>query len=120
MYFSFLLYYPLVHWSCDHLFMTYIVFIYIYIYDDDDDICFFTYFSMRCFFSLFIHMFLYVCNLYLCFTLRCLDEFCLTGFKKTGCENLPCHELSFCKVFQKFVLGLNFLVIQQVFMSLVI
>ena len=30
MYFSFLLYYPLVHWSCDHLFMTYIVFIYIY------------------------------------------------------------------------------------------
>ena len=32
MYFSFLLYYPLVHWSCDHLFMTYIVFIYIYIY----------------------------------------------------------------------------------------
>ena len=35
MYFSFLsfwLHYPLVHRSCDHFFMTYIVFIYIYIY----------------------------------------------------------------------------------------
>lgn len=37
MYFSFLpfqLHYPLVHWSCDHLFMTYIVFMFIYICDD--------------------------------------------------------------------------------------
>ena len=39
---------------------------------------FFTYLSMCCFFSLFIHMFLYVCNLYFYFTLRCLDEFCLS------------------------------------------
>ena len=31
---SFQLHYPLVHRSCDHLFMTYIVFIFIYIYDD--------------------------------------------------------------------------------------
>ena len=45
-----------VYWSCDHL--TYIVLIfglYIYIYID---ICYFTYSSMYCFFSLFIHMFL--------------------------------------------------------------
>ena len=75
---------------------------------------------MCCLFSLFIHMFLYVRNLYFYFTLRCVDEFCLTCFKKTGCENLSCHELSSCKVFQEFVLGLDFLVIQQVFMSLVI
>ena len=47
------------------------------------------------------------------FTLRCFDEFCLKCFRKTGCENLPCHELSSCKVFQEFVLGLDFLVIQQ-------
>ena len=45
-----------VYWSCDHL--TYVVLIfglYIYIYID---ICHFTYPSMYCFFSLFIHMFL--------------------------------------------------------------
>ena len=67
----------------------------------------FTYLSMCCFFSLFIHMFLYVCNLYFCFTLRCLDEFCLKCFRKTGYENLSCHELSPCKVFQEFVLRLD-------------
>ena len=71
---------------------------------------FFTYLSMCCFFSLFIHMFLYVCNFYFCFTLRCLDKFCLKYFRKTGYENLPCHELFSCKVFQEFVLGLDFLV----------
>ena len=88
--------------------LTYIVLIfwYIYIYDDDDDVCFFTYLSMCCFFSLFIHMFLYVCNLYFCFTLRYLDEFWLKCFRKTGCENLLCYKLSSCKVFQEFVLML--------------
>ena len=69
---------------------------------------FFTYLSMYCFFSLFIHMFLYVCNLYFCFTLSCLDEFCLKCFRKIDCENLSCHELSSCKVFQEFMLGLDF------------
>ena len=43
-----------VYWSCDHL--TYIVHIFgLYIYID---VCYFTYLSMYCFFSLFIHMFL--------------------------------------------------------------
>ena len=28
-------------------------------------------------------------------------------FRKTGCESLPCLELSSCKVFQEFVLGLD-------------
>ena len=28
-------------------------------------------------------------------------------FKKTGCESLPWHELSSCKVFQEFMLGLD-------------
>ena len=28
-------------------------------------------------------------------------------FRKIGCESLPCHELSSCKVFQEFVLGLD-------------
>ena len=52
-------------------------------------------------------MFLYVCNLYFCLTLRCLDEFRLKCFRKTGYENLSCHELSACKVFQEFMLGLD-------------
>ena len=69
---------------------------------------FFTYLSVCCFFSLFIHVFLYVCNLYFCFILRCLDEFYLKCFRKIGCESLSCHELSSCKVFQEFMLGLDF------------
>ena len=28
-------------------------------------------------------------------------------FRKTGCESLPCLELSSCKVFREFVLGLD-------------
>ena len=28
-------------------------------------------------------------------------------FRKTGYESLPCHELSSCKVFQEFMLGLD-------------
>ena len=28
-------------------------------------------------------------------------------FKKIGCESLTCHELSSCKVFQEFVVGIN-------------
>ena len=65
-------------------------------------------------FSLFIHMFLimYVI-LYFYFTLRCLDEFCLKCFRKIGCQNLSCHELSSYKVFQEFVLGLDFIVFNK-------
>ena len=28
-------------------------------------------------------------------------------FRKTGCESLSCHELSSCKVFQEFVIGID-------------
>ena len=84
--------------------MTYIVFIFIYIWWC---MLFFTYLSMCCFFSLFIHMFIYVCNLCFCFTLRCIDEFCSKCFKKTSCKNLSCYDLSSCKVFQEFMLGLD-------------
>ena len=27
--------------------------------------------------------------------------------RKTGCESLPCHELSSCKIFQEFVVGID-------------
>ena len=48
-----------------------------------------------------------------CFTLRCLDEFCLKYFRNTDCQNLSCHELFSCKVFQEFVLGLDFIVLNE-------
>ena len=69
---------------------------------------------MCCLFSLFIHMFLimYVI-LYFYFTLKCLDEFCLKCFRKIGCQNLSCHELSSYKIFQEFVLGLDFIVFNK-------
>ena len=50
---------------------------------------------------------------YFYFTLRCLDEFCLKCYRKTGCQDLSCHELSFCKDFQKFMLGLDFIVFNK-------
>ena len=55
-----------------------------------------------------------VCNLlYFCFTLRCRNEFCLKCFRNTCCQSISCHELSFCKVFQEFVLGLDFIVFNK-------
>ena len=41
-----------------------------------------------------------------CFTQDALMSFDKC-FKKIGCESLPCHELSSCKVFQEFMLGLD-------------
>ena len=61
------------------------------------------------FLSLYTCFFMYAI-LYFYFRLRCLDEFCLKCFRKTGCENLSCHELSSCKIFQEFVLRLDFIV----------
>ena len=103
----------LVHWSYDHLVIANIVFILdIYIWWCCYHI--FTYLFMCCFFSLFIHVFLIMyAILYFCFTLRCLDEFCLKCFRNTVCQNLSCHELSSCKVFQEFMLGLDFIVFNK-------
>ena len=64
------------------------------------------------FLSLYTCFFMYAI-LYFCFTLTCLNEFCLKCFKKTGCQNLSCYELSSCKVFQVFVLGLDFIVLNK-------
>ena len=85
----------------------YLFLIYIYIYD----VCWFSTISpyVVSFLSLYRCFFMYAI-LYFCFTLRCLDEFCLKCFRKTGCENLSCHEIFSCKVFQEFMLGLDFIV----------
>ena len=96
----------LVHWSCDHLVIANLVFIIDkYIWWG----CYYIFSLIAPYVVSFLS--LYICFLfmypifYFCFTLRCFDEFCLKCFKNTGCQNLPCHELSFCKVFQEFVLG---------------
>ena len=59
------------------------------------------------------HFYILITCPYFRFTLRCLDEFCLKCFRKIGCQNLLCHELSSCKVFQDFVLGLDFIVFNK-------
>ena len=70
--------------------------------------CFFFFLSLcTCF--LFI-----VCNLlYFYLTLKCHDEFCLKCFRNTGCQSLSWHELFSCKVFQEFVLGLDFIIFNK-------
>ena len=65
------------------------------------------------FLSLYICFLLLYVIFYFCFILRCLDEFCLKCFKKTSCQNLSYHELSSYKVFQVFVLGLDFIVFNK-------
>ena len=57
--------------------------------------------------SLYTCFFMYAIS-YFCYTLRCLNKFYLKCFRKTGCQNLSCHELSSCKVFQEFMLELDF------------
>ena len=64
-------------------------------------------------FSLYTHVSLLYAIFYFCFTLKCLDEFCLKCFRNTGCQNLSCHELFSYKVFQEFMLRLDFIVFNK-------
>ena len=89
----------------------YLFLMYIYIYDD---VCCYSPISpcVVSFLSLYTCFFMYVI-FYFCFKLRCLNKFCLKCFRKTSCQNLLCHELSSCKVFQEFVLGIDFIVFNK-------
>ena len=107
-------YFVFVHRSCDHLVIANLVSIW-YIFDEV--VITFFHLSIHVFFS-FLYLctcfLLIVCNLlYFYFTLRCHNEFCLKCFRNTSCQSLPCHELSCCKVFQEFVLGLDFIVFNK-------
>ena len=65
-------------------------------------------------FSLYAHAsYLLYTIFYFCFTLRCRDEFCLKCFRNTGFQSLSFHDLSSYKVFQEFVLGLDFIVFNK-------
>ena len=86
---------------------------YIYIFDD---VIITFHLSLHVLFLLFLYThvsYLLYAIFHFCFTLRCLDEFCLKFFRNIGCQNLSCHELSSCKVFQEFVLGLDFIVFNK-------
>ena len=83
--------------------MTYIVF-YFHIYDD---VCFSSP-NPTCvvsFLSLFTCFFMYAIFIYVSHMMHWWVLF--KCFRKTGCESLPCDELSSCKVFQEFVVGLD-------------
>ena len=83
--------------------------IYFHIYDD---VVFHLSFNVLFLFSLYTHVSLCMQSLFL-FHTKMPWWVLYKCFRKIGCENLPCHELSSYKVFQEFVLGLDFLVIQQ-------
>ena len=69
--------------SCDHFYTHYTYSLYMWMYVS------FTYPYMCCFFSFFMHMFLYLYAIYyFCFTQRCLDEFCLKCFRNISCQSL--------------------------------
>ena len=75
----------------------------------------FIYMMMYVFLYLSLHVFFFL-SLYTCFYMYAIFIFVshmmswwvlFKFFRKTSCESLLCHELSSCKVFQEFVLGLD-------------
>ena len=84
--------------------------LYLFLFYIYDDVCWYSPISpcVVSFLSLYTCFYMNAI-LYFSFTLGCLDEFCLKCFRKTGCQNLSCHELSSCKIFQEFVIGLYLL-----------
>ena len=102
MYFLFFLL-PHVYWFCDHSLI--------------DIHC--TYLLIYMMMYVFLHLSLCVISFLSWYTCFIMYAICISishmmpwwvlfkCFRKTGCESLPCHELSSCKVFQEFMLGLN-------------
>ena len=66
---------------------------------------FFTYPYMCCFFSIFIHMFLLVCNLLFLFHTKMPWWVLFKVFQKYRLLKSSYHKLSSCKVFQEFMFG---------------
>ena len=79
-----------------------------YIYDDDDDDVCFSSPTSTCvvsFLSLYTCFFMYAIFISVSHMMPWWVLF--KCFRKTSCESLPYHELSSCKVFQEFMLGLD-------------
>ena len=110
--FSFLSILDTLFLHCDSKPCTHYIYIYIYI----EVVITFFHLSLHVLFlfSLYAHAsYLLYAIFYFYFTLRCRDEVCLKCFRNTSCQCLSCHELSSCKVFQEFVIGLDFIVFNK-------
>ena len=65
-------------------------------------------------FFLYTHAFYYLYAIYyFYFTQRYLDEFCLKCFRNIGCQKSTCHKLSFCKVFLRVCVMIDFIVFNK-------
>ena len=91
-------------WSCDYFVIANLVLVDIYTFEVVITVISSISPCVVSFLYTHVSYFLYAIY-YFWFTLRCLDDFCLKCFKNIGCQSLSCHGLSFCKVFQEFVLG---------------
>ena len=110
--------YPLVHRSCDHFVMTYIVFIsHLYIWWC---MLFLTYLSMCCFISLFIHTFLYVYNPLFLFHTKMSWWVLFKVFQKDRLSKSIMSWTLFLQSFSRVCDRIRFYCIQQVIMTLVI
>ena len=89
----------------------------IYIYDD---VCCFSPLSMCCFFSLFIHIFLYVCNLLFLFHTKMSWWVLFKVFQKDRLSKSIMPWTLFLQSFSRVCLRIRFYCIQQVIMSWVI
>ena len=97
----------LVLWPFIDIHYTLFSYIYIYIYD----VCFSSPIStcVVLFLSLYTCLFIYAILIFVSHMMPWWVLF--KCFRKTGYESLPCSELSSCKVFQEFMLGLDLLCI---------
>ena len=104
--------------ACDHLFMTYIVFIsHLYIWWC---MLFLTYISICCFISLFIHTFLYVCNPLFLFHTKMPWWVLFKVFQKARLSKSIMPWTLFLQSFSRFYVRIRFYCIRQMIMSLVI
>ena len=106
MYFSLSFYFSLLYTDLVTILFTYIV-LYFHIYYDD--VCFSssTFTCVVSFLSLFTCFFMYSIFIYVSHMIPWWVLF--KCFGKKGYESLSCHELSSCKVFQEFVVGIDLL-----------
>ena len=114
LFFLFYIHYFLVHWSCDHLTYTVLIFgLYILMYVISPiSSC-----VVSFLFFLYTHVsYMMYAILYFCFILRCLDEFCLKCFRNTGCQSLLAINSLLAKFFKSLCYD-RFYCIQQVNIS---
>ena len=105
--FLFFIHKPHVYWSCDHYYYYIHCTLPFYIWWWW---CYFSSPTFTCvvsFLALYTCFFMYAIFIYVSHMMPWWVLF--KCFRKIGCESLSCDELSSCKVFQEFLVGINFL-----------